>query len=101
MYMKIHTNEYSHPTYIVDMETGNITYGNFPFSGCWKFLGFSHIRRNEFISIQHIKENSELTKESSFWFKNGKSQFRARDLDHGTRREWGSRILSVWFTESL
>lgn len=65
-YMHIYTREYSHPIYKVDLETGNITYDSFPFSGGWKFLGFSHVRRNEFIPLQKVKENPELVKEIGF-----------------------------------
>lgn len=95
MKMKIYTDEYYRTVYTVDLETGNITYGDLKPSGGWKFKGFIHIRRNEFIPLDSVRKNPELVKSNDFWFKNGKSQYKVRDLDHGTTREWGSRITGV------
>lgn len=100
MIMHICTNELNRKVYHVDMRTGNIWYDGIKPSGNWKFLGFSHIRKHDFISLSSLLKNPSTIKESPFWYKNGKSQYRVRDLDHGTVREWGSRVVSVTFSES-
>jgi hypothetical protein len=99
--MIIRTDEYSHPWKYVDLKTGNIWYDGIKPSGGWKFQGFSHIRMNAIIPLKAIQENPEIVESKGFWFKNGKSQFVVRDLEHGTTREWGSRILGISFTEKL
>jgi len=97
--MTIRTDEYSRTWYYVDLRTGNIWYDGIKPSGDWKFKGFYHMRRNEFISFEWIKAHPEVVNSNEFWYKNGKSQYKVRDLDHGTTREWGSRILGVSFSE--
>lgn len=93
--MLIYTNEYRGTVYRVDLETGNITYGSLKPSGQWKFKGFSHIKKNDFISLDWIRKHPEVVESNEFWFKNGLSQYRVRDLDYGTTREWGSRVTGV------
>lgn len=93
--MLIRTDEYNRTWYYVDLETGNIWYDGLKPSGNWKFKGFSHVKRNQFISLEWIRNHPEVINSDMFWYKNGKSQFVVRDLDYGTIREWGSRILGV------
>lgn len=95
MKMTIRTDGYRRMWYYVDLETGNIWYDGITPSGEWKFQGFSHIRRRVIIPLSEIKAHPDIIKSDDFWFKNGKSQFVVRDLDHGTTREWGGRILGV------
>lgn len=99
MKMTIYTNEWGRTRYYVDMTTGNIWYDGIQPSGNWKFKGFSHLRRNEIIPFSVIQKNQQITKKDSFWFKNGLSQYRVRDLDYGTTREWGSRITGISFSD--
>ena len=103
-YMHIYTDGYSSHDYIVDMKTGNIIqrvslYNGNKFSGQWKFMGLSHTRRNEIIRFSTIQENPEIIKSLSLRFKSGKGQYHVRDLDHGTTREWGERVLGIYFSD--
>lgn len=56
-------------------------------SNQWKMLGLSHVKRSEFIPFSQLAEKlPSLT----LLYKNGRPQYTVRDLDHGTKREWGN-----------
>ena len=59
-------------------------------SGQWKFLGFSHVKRNQFVPYDRIIERLKIDPEAFKTYKNGNPQWTVRDLDHGTTREWGN-----------
>jgi hypothetical protein len=69
------------------------------FSGQWKMLGLSHVKRNEFIPFQKLTK--EMVNNIRTTWKNGKPQWTVRDLDHGTVREWGNTAVhgvnGIWF----
>lgn len=64
-------------------------------SGQWKFLGLSHARRNLFVPFP--KCFVEPLPLPLNW-KNDKAQWHVIDLDHGTRRGWGSPVGRLAFT---
>ena len=71
-------------------------------SGNWNFLGITHVKRNETLSLnklQFLAETSQLTDwtKKHLLYKNGKPQWTGLDVDHGTRRTWGlyGRITSI------
>lgn len=93
-------HKYGNNRYVVDMETGNISYDKFPFSGQWKLTGFRHVRRtSQFISFKEIQNDPKVLEVMTWQFLNGSGQWRVCDLDHGTRREWGERVLGVHFSK--
>lgn len=90
----------SRETYPVKFETGEITrQGCKNFSGGWKFVSFRHVLRNEWIPLASIQKNPDMLRSIIWRFKNGNGQWRVRDNDHGTTREWGERVLGVYFGE--
>lgn len=102
--LHIYTNGYSTSDYTVNLENGNIIQSSRlrdggTFSNQWKLQGFSHVRRNEFISLARIRDDSSVLERMIWRFKNGKGQYTVRDLDHGTTRQWGERVLGVYFSE--
>lgn len=95
-------------SYIVRLSDGCITQYNYTFtdpslhkfSGGWKFLGLSHVKQNWIISLQTICNSPEILDKINLLYKNGKGQYTVRDLDHGTIREWGDRVISIgWITK--
>lgn len=96
----IYTDGYSHNCYTVNLENGNITYGQFKESGRWKFRGFRHVKQSSrFISLKEIQENNKVLDVMTWQYLNGRGQWRVCDLDCGTHREWGERVLGCYFTE--
>ena len=94
MIMIIYTAKESYP---VQLETGYITrQGNASFSGGWKFVSFRHVIKNEWISLEKIREDPGVLERINWTFKNGNGQFTVRDNDHGTTREWGERVLGAY-----
>lgn len=92
-------------SYIVELKTGYITQyhydGRTPqFSGGWKFSGLSHVKRNEFIPLATIQRTPAILDEIQLQYKNGKPQYTVRDLDHGTRRQWGDGVISISLREA-
>jgi hypothetical protein len=84
-------------TYTVDDE-GNIgrpLIGLKP-SGNWKVQGL--VRRNNF-GVLHYVAFADWSKQNfaewSWHYKNGKPKYHLRDLDHGTTREQGSKVLRI------
>lgn len=63
----------------------------------WTCVGFREIlpfnNRGPIITPARLLERSE-----NGWtrFKNGNGRFVLVDYDHGTIREWGDRIISIW-----
>jgi hypothetical protein len=68
-------------------------------SGGWKFLGISHVKRNQFIPFRDLFDF--LDSKPDILYKNGNPQWTVRDWDHGTTREWGNTryhgISAIWF----
>lgn len=65
----------------------------FSASGQWKFLGITHVKRNEFIPLATLwREIPGEVNGSSLSYKNGHPQWTVRDLDHGTVRTWGNTV---------
>lgn len=64
-------------------------------SGEWKALAL--VRRNNFGSIIAITlfAHWSWALPTDWLYKNGKPKFTLRDLDHGTVREWGTRVRRV------
>jgi hypothetical protein len=61
------------------------------FDNGWKFLGIEHVKRNEFIPFERIKNwTTEQFKSFEWCYKNGNPQWTVRDLDHGSTRTWGN-----------
>lgn len=81
-------------SYVVDLETGNITqdrYGIEPhFSGQWKFLALRHVKRNQSISLGMIVTDPTILNRIEMKYKNGHPQWTVLDLDYGTVRMWGN-----------
>ena len=67
----------------------------------WIMLGIDHVKRNQFIPLAEL--TPENIKDFKPW-KNGKSQWTVRDLDHGTIRILRSNkfygIKGMYFTEN-
>lgn len=83
-------------------ENGNIIrmdIEGFKASEQWKFLGLSHVKRNDFIPFERI--TPEFLETFKLCWKNGNPQWTVRDLDHGTTREWGNEKYhgpkKLWF----
>ena len=80
--------------YIIDTESGNIAREGQSFSNAWKFVGLSHVKRNEIIPLKAL--TPERVRMMEFRYKNGNPQWTVRDTDHGTTREWGNtRVYGV------
>lgn len=64
-------------------------------SGEWRAVKLQHVTRTRWIlDIVHVLTTSdgwEIYKRHER-FKNGKSQWRLIDYDHGSNRVWGSRV---------
>jgi hypothetical protein len=73
----------------------------FEASANWKFLGLSHVKRNDFIPFELI--TPEFLKTFEPCWKNGNPQWTVRDLDYGTVREWGNTkyhgTKKLWFDQ--
>lgn len=73
----------------------NIPYEQHKFSGGWKVVGirevlpFGNVGR-----LVPIKEAAE--KINKFTFKNGSGKYLLQDVDHGTTRIWGERIVKIF-----
>jgi len=101
--MKLHiiTNEIDHnynpKRYDIDLATGAIN----GYSDKWIFAGLAHRKHTEFIRCSDItaKTLTDLEMDNRMFFKNSKCQWKVRDIDHGTRREWGTEIMRIWVTE--
>jgi len=65
----------------------------------WKFLGLTHVKRNDFIPFNVITPKF-LETFNPCW-KNGNPQWTVVDLDCGTTRSWGNTkvhgIKKLWF----
>jgi hypothetical protein len=72
---------------------------NWKYSGEWKALAL--VRRCNFGVIETIPFDAWRDRLPGVqWLcKNGKPRYTLRDLDHGTRREWGSGVLCVRLME--
>ena len=66
----------------------------FTASGQWKFLGLRHVRRALFVPFPQCFEKPLPYPLN---WKNGNAQWRVVDIDHGTRREWGSPVGRLSF----
>ena len=59
----------------------------------WRCVGFREVLafgyRGPIISTEELIRKDVR-------FKNGKGRFVMVDYDHGTHREWGDRIVSIW-----
>jgi hypothetical protein len=94
MIMIIYTTRESYP---VQLKTGYITRdGSKDFSGGWKFVSFRHVKRNEWVSLKKIQDDPTILERIDWLYKNGRGQFTVRDVDHGTTREWGDRVLGAY-----
>jgi len=97
--MKLHiiTNEYNSKHYEIDLTTGVIN----GYSKDWIFAGLAHRKHTEFIHCNEITAQTltDLEMDNRMFFKNSKCQWKVRDIDYGTRREWGAEIMRIWVTE--
>ena len=72
-------------------ENGNIERRDikgFQVSGQWKLLGLVHVEYECFVPFPQCFEKDGLP--FPLKWKNGNPAWTVRDLDHGTRREWGN-----------
>ena len=80
--------------YIID-EQNHIcrTDGKFTPTSNWRCIGFREVlafgNRGPIISPEELIRKDVR-------FKNGRGKFVMVDFDHGTCREWGDRIVSIW-----
>jgi hypothetical protein len=67
----------------------------------WIFLGFSHVKHNEFISREKISREliNNLFSSDKLFYKNDKCQYTVRDLDCNRMREWGNRPQRIFFED--
>ena len=95
MKLIIYTDGYDCRNYEINPETGFISYDGIRPSGKWVFEGLQHVKRNEFIPLKAL--TTEKINSIIFRFKNGKGQWRVVDVDHGTLRIWGARVLGAYY----
>ena len=65
----------------------------FPPTSAWRCIGVREVRA--FGNKGPLMSLNEAIKHDTR-FKNGRGKFVMVDLDHGTYREWGDRIVFVW-----
>lgn len=56
----------------------------------WKFKAFTHVKRNDRISLEWIQAHPSVVDIINWTWKNGNPQWTVMDIDHGTTREWGN-----------
>ena len=101
MYMVESGSPYMIRRYIVN-DDGMITqfnpdipYEQHKFSGGWKVAGIHEVLPFGNIGRRiAVKEAAE--KIHKFTFENGKGKYLLEDVDHGTTRIWGDRIIKIF-----
>ena len=72
-------------------------------SGQWRLIGFHEIRPfnhlGPTINVEGLLQKTIDNPYNTLCFKNGKGKYILVDYDHGTIREWGDRINSIWELE--
>ena len=104
--MYYHMLSESNKHYVVD-EQMNISQAHWALhedyglhSGKWKLNGFRKV-----LSFNHlgtlVSIRDLIDSKLPLRFKNGRGRFIVEDIDHGTKRYWSDRIVSIWTTESI
>lgn len=96
MYLMIYT-PYG-DRYKVDLMTGDFvsvwalgrSEVNYSADGRWKFKAFSHVKKNDWITLERIQKNPSVVDIIKWRWKNGNPQWTVSDVDCGTHRKWGS-----------
>ena len=101
MYMIESGSPYAVRRYVVNNDgmitrfNHSIPYEQHNFSGDWKVSGIREILPFGNIGRRiSIKEAAE--KINKFTFKNGNGKYLLEDVDHGTTRIWGDRIIKIF-----
>jgi hypothetical protein len=63
-------------------------------SGQWLMVGLRHVHKREFIPLAKLE--SWLKSKPALLYKNGNPQYRVRDFDHGSMREWGNGVADIY-----
>lgn len=71
-------------------------------SGQWRLVGIDPYNRNQFREFVPFKDIAKwLATKPDFKFKNGNPRYTVRDYDHGTIRNWGDGIASIWWESEV